>query len=71
MEIALHNQGQVMFRQMLFAKIVPAMKKMDLLSDRQRARFSELGILQFETWADPFADLSQSPSGAVSARLDG
>jgi hypothetical protein len=68
MEIALHNQGQVMFRQMLFAKIVPAMKKMDLLSDRQRQRFAELGILQFENWADPFAE-DQGPAGAVSARL--
>jgi len=69
MEIALHNQGQVMFRQMLFAKIVPAIKKMDLLSDRQRARFAELGILQFESWADPFGDVEQSPKGAMSARL--
>jgi hypothetical protein len=70
MEIALHNQGQVMFRQMLFAKIVPAIKKMDLLSDRQRTRFAELGILQFENWADPFADHeSQSPVGATSARF--
>jgi hypothetical protein len=68
MEIALHNQGQVMFRQMLFAKIVPAMKKMDLLSDRQRQRFAELGILQFENWADPFGD-DVSPAGATSARL--
>ncbi|HWU89120.1 MAG TPA: ferritin-like domain-containing protein [Kofleriaceae bacterium] len=67
MEIALHNQGQVMFRQMLFAKIVPAIKKMDLLSDRQRQRFAELGILQFENWTDPVD--SQSPTGAVSARL--
>jgi hypothetical protein len=57
MEIALHNQGQVMFRQMLFAKIVPAIKKMDLLSERQRTRFAELGILQFESWPDPFEDL--------------
>ena len=57
MDIALHNQGQVMFRQMLFAKIVPAIKKMDLLCDRQRQRFAELGILQFENWADPFADI--------------
>ena len=65
MEIALHNQGQVMFRQMLFAKIVPAIKKMDLLSDRQRERFAELGILQFENWADPFADM---PSRARPAR---
>jgi hypothetical protein len=68
MNIALHNQGQVMFRQMLFAKIVPAIKKMDLLSDRQRARFQELGILQFENWADPVAD-AMTPTGTVSARL--
>ena len=69
MDIALHNHGQVMFRQMLFAKIVPAIKKMDLLSERQRQRFSELGILQFEDWADPFSDLSQTATGGVSARL--
>ena len=69
MDIALNNQGQVLFRQMLFAKIVPAIKKMDLLSERQRQRFAELGILQFEDWADPFADLSQTASGGVSARL--
>jgi hypothetical protein len=68
MDIALHNTGQVMFRQMLFAKIVPAIKKMDLLSDRQRQRFAELGILQFENWVDPVADL-QTPTGTVSARL--
>jgi hypothetical protein len=69
MDIALHNQGQVMFRQMLFAKIVPAIKKMDLLSERQRQRFAELGILQFENWADPFDANEPSPAGAVSARL--
>jgi hypothetical protein len=69
MDIALNNQGQVMFRQMLFAKIVPAIKKMDLLSERQRQRFAELGILQFENWADPFADSEHSPRGAVSARF--
>jgi hypothetical protein len=69
MEIALNSQAQQMFRQMLFAKIVPAIKKMDLLSDRQRERFKELGILQFENWEDPIAAMSQSPTGATSARL--
>jgi hypothetical protein len=70
MDIALHSQAQVMFRQMLFAKIVPAIKKMDLLSERQRLRFADLGILQFENWADPFADHeTNSPIGATSARL--
>ena len=57
MDIALHNQGQVMFRQLLFAKIVPAIKKMGLLSDRQRVRFAELGILQFESFNDPMLDV--------------
>jgi hypothetical protein len=69
MQIALENKGQVMFRQMLFAKIVPAIKKMDLLSDRQRQRFQELGILQFENWADPISDAEKTPTGAVSARF--
>ena len=59
MNIALHNQGQILFRQLLFSKIVPAVKKMDLLSDRQRARFAELGILHFEHAADPFAELER------------
>jgi hypothetical protein len=53
MDIALNNSGQQMFRQLLFSKIVPAIKKMDLLSDRQRKRFADLGILQFETAPDP------------------
>src|SRR3954453_3432433 len=69
MTIALHNEGQVMFRQMLFAKIVPAIKKMDLLSERQRERFKELGIIQFENWEDPVVAVSQAPTGATSARL--
>jgi hypothetical protein len=55
-DIAMNNQGQILFRQMLFSKIVPAMKKMDLLSERQRQRFAELGILQFENIQDPMLD---------------
>ncbi|HZS36171.1 MAG TPA: ferritin-like domain-containing protein [Polyangia bacterium] len=56
--IALESESQRMFRQMLFSKIVPAVKKMGLLSARQRERFEKLGILQFETWADPFESLA-------------
>jgi hypothetical protein len=55
-EIGLKSAGQQMFRQMLFSKIVPALKKMELLSPRQRARFEALGILQFESWSDPFEE---------------
>ncbi len=36
------------FRRRLFSKIVPNVKSLGLLSDRQRARFAELGILEFE-----------------------
>jgi len=57
MNIALHNQGQVMFRQLLFAKIVPAIKKMGLLDGKLRGRFAELGILQYEHTADPMFDV--------------
>ena len=56
-EIAFKNQAQVLFRQMLFAKIVPAVKRLGLLSDKQRVRFQELGVLQFENASDPFDDL--------------
>ena len=59
-EIARGNHAQAEFRKMLFAKIVPAIKKAGLLSARQRARFADLGILQFEDWEDPFEAFKQS-----------
>jgi hypothetical protein len=37
------------FRYRLFSKIVPNVKSLGLLSDRQRARFEQLGILQYES----------------------
>jgi hypothetical protein len=58
-QIALASQPQILFRQLLFSKIVPAIKKMGLLSKKQRTRFEELGILQFESWQDPFESLGE------------
>ncbi|MCA1662678.1 MAG: ferritin-like domain-containing protein [Myxococcales bacterium] len=63
-QIALQSVPQQMFRQMLFSKIVPAVKKMGLLGERQRKRFEALGILQFESWADPFEDLDRENATA-------
>ncbi len=60
MRLALQSDSQKMFRQMLFSKIVPAVKRIGLLSPRQRTRFEELGILQFEESQDPFEELAQS-----------
>jgi hypothetical protein len=57
----LSSPAQQLFRQMLFAKIVPAVKKIGLLSERQRARFADLGILQFESWVDPFDGIDVEP----------
>jgi hypothetical protein len=59
-KISLEAQSQQLFRSLLFAKIVPAIKKMGLLSNRQRERFQALGILQFESAPDPFESLAQS-----------
>jgi hypothetical protein len=56
-EIVLHNRAHTMFRSMLFSKVVPAIKKIGLLSDRLRGRFDELGILHFEHASDPFEDV--------------
>jgi hypothetical protein len=44
-----------MFQQMLFAKIVPNCKKLGLLDAGDgwlRKKFGELGVIQFEDWAD-------------------
>jgi len=59
-QIALNNTAQQLFRQLLFAKIVPAIKRIGLLSDRQRVRFEELGILKFEDAEDPFEELEKT-----------
>ena len=40
------------FRRMLFARVVPNLKRLGLLTPRVRAAFDRLGILQFED-ADP------------------
>ena len=67
-EIALHNNGQVLFRQWLFSKIVPAIKKIGLLSPRQRERFQKLGILQYEDAEDPIEALERSEAEREAER---
>ncbi len=48
--VALTLESPIMkeFRRRLFSKIVPNVKSLGLLSERQRARFAALGILEFE-----------------------
>jgi hypothetical protein len=47
-EIVLRSPQMQLFRQMLFSKIVPNVKRLGLLTPYVRERFAELGILQFE-----------------------
>ena len=70
-ELAMNNQGQILFRQLLFAKIVPAIKKIGLLSPRQRERFQGLGILQYENAEDPIVALERSEAERMAAAKSG
>lgn len=45
---ALESPSMIEFRRMLFSKIVPNVRKLGLLDGWLRARFEELGILQYE-----------------------
>ena len=47
-EILLHSDVMKLFRQSLFARVVPNLKKLDLLTPRVRKGFEALEILHFE-----------------------
>jgi len=54
-EAVMHTPSRQMFQMMLFSKIVPNCKKLGLLDRNDqwlRRRFEELGVIQFEDWAD-------------------
>jgi hypothetical protein len=53
------------FRQILFSKIVPNLKRLGLLTPRVREKFAELGVLQFEN----LPDSSQEDSVAMPPAL--
>jgi hypothetical protein len=51
----LQDPGRAMFQQMLFSKIVPNCRKLGLLDAGDgwlRERFTEMGVIAFETWED-------------------
>jgi hypothetical protein len=49
---SLRTPFMVGFRQILFSKIVPNLKRLGLLTPRVRAKFAELNILEFESHPD-------------------
>ncbi len=69
-------QDQMIFQQMLFSKIVPNCKKLGLLDAADgwlRHKFEEIGVIQFEDWADTgeeyleFDAVAQDRAAAASA----
>jgi hypothetical protein len=53
--LVMQDPMRALFQQMLFSKIVPNCKKLGLLDRNEawlRRRFEEMGVIQFEDWAD-------------------
>ena len=64
---AASNPLMVVFRQMLFAKIVPNVNKLGLMTPRVRQRFEELQVVQ---WADaPDAATEAVQAGVLDGEL--
>ncbi|MHB1137319.1 MAG: ferritin-like domain-containing protein [Microthrixaceae bacterium] len=58
-ELVMRTPTRQMFQMMLFSKIVPNCKKLGLLDRNDkwlRHRFEEIGVIQFEDWADTGAE---------------
>ncbi len=54
-QLVMNSPERELFQQMLFTKIVPNCKKLGLLDAGDgwlRTKFGELGVIQFEDWAD-------------------
>ena len=59
------------FRQMLFSKIVPNLKRLGLLTPRVRDAFAKIGVLQFEHMPDSTQDESVSFPPAMAELFAG
>ncbi len=51
-EISLGGEGRQKFRNLVFARVVPNLKRIGLLTDKIRPKFEELGLLDFEALPD-------------------
>jgi hypothetical protein len=57
------------FRQMLFSKIVPNLRRLGMLTPRVREAYEKLGILQFENLKDSTEDPEPMPPAELVALL--
>jgi hypothetical protein len=72
-KLQLENQGdknEDPFQQLLFSKIVPNCKKLGLLDRNNgwlRTKFGEMGVIQFEDWADTGEDYDSMSLESLAA----
>ncbi len=57
------------FRQMLFSKIVPNLKRLGLLTPRVREAYEKIGILGFESLKDSTEEPEPMPPAELVALL--
>ena len=74
--LVLQAPERMLFQTMLFSKIVPNCKKLGLLDAADgwlRNKFQELGVIQFEHWADTGEEyeMFQLANGETDAIPDG
>jgi hypothetical protein len=69
-EASLESPFAKEYRRRLFKKIVPNVKSLGLLSERQRARFAGLGILEFEVGTTSDVDQAIAEEKRRQAGLD-
>lgn len=70
-ELVMRTPTRQVFQMMLFSKIVPNCKKLGLLDRNDkwlRHRFEELGVIQFEDWADTGEEYDSFALGASELR---
>jgi hypothetical protein len=70
--LVLADPTRVIFQSMLFSKIVPNCKKLGLLERNDqwlRHRFEEMGVIQFEDWADTGEEYSAFEIGAEAPEV--
>ena len=68
---SLQAPDRALFQQMLFSKIVPNCKKLGLLDAGDgwlRQKFTELGVIQFEDWADTGEEYEMFAAGRTARR---
>jgi para-aminobenzoate N-oxygenase AurF len=60
-EIRMRSEGMKLFRNLLFMKIVPNLRKLGLLTPRVREEFARMDVLKFENLSSTDEDVADAP----------